>query len=76
LTEGDGWQEEVLIDARVLKVGKALATMVCDLRLRGTDRLVAQGRHTKHLPGTEFALPKGGEGHSLQLVRSRIASSL
>lgn len=68
-------QEEVLIDARVLKMGKTLATMVCDLRLRGTDRLVAQGRHTKHLPGTEFVLPKGGGGRSLQLM-SRTASSL
>jgi hypothetical protein len=68
-------QGEVLIDARVLKVGKTLATMVCDLRLRGTDRLVAQGRHTKHLPGTEFVLPKGTGEHSLQLV-NRIVSSL
>ena len=64
-------QAEVLIDARVLKVGKALATLVCDLRIKDTGRLVAQGRHTTHLPGTEFAFPTR-EGQELV----RITSSL
>ena len=49
--------EEVLVDARALKVGKTTAVLSVDIRSATTGRLLAQGRHTKHTPGTE--LPAG-----------------
>ncbi|KAK9842085.1 hypothetical protein WJX81_007785 [Elliptochloris bilobata] len=52
LSPGTGG-EEVEIDARVVKVGRTVATINADIRMAGSGRLVAQGRHTKFLPADE-----------------------
>mmetsp|Transcript_18359 Transcript_18359/g.59761 ORF Transcript_18359/g.59761 Transcript_18359/m.59761 type:complete len:157 (+) Transcript_18359:2-472(+) len=44
--------EEVLVEARLLKQGRSLAVIQVDLTVSGTGARVAQGRHTKFLPGT------------------------
>ncbi|XP_074128933.1 acyl-coenzyme A thioesterase 13 [Sminthopsis crassicaudata] len=41
--------EEILIAAHILKQGKTLAFASVDLTNKTTGKLVAQGRHTKHL---------------------------
>lgn len=41
--------EDVLITAQVLKQGKTLAFATVDLTSKVTGKLIAQGRHTKHL---------------------------
>lgn len=41
--------EEIEIEAKALRVGKNLAFVVVDIRLKTTGKLVAQGRHTKFL---------------------------
>ncbi|KAM6899872.1 acyl-coenzyme A thioesterase 13 [Xenentodon cancila] len=41
--------EDVLITAQVLKQGRTLAFATVDLTSKATGKLVAQGRHTKHL---------------------------
>lgn len=41
--------EDVLITAQVLKQGKTLAFATVDLTSKATGKLIAQGRHTKHL---------------------------
>ncbi|MCO5548599.1 hypothetical protein L7F22_002059 [Adiantum nelumboides] len=41
--------EEIEIEAKALRVGKTLAFVVVDIRLKATGKLVAQGRHTKFL---------------------------
>ncbi|XP_027703020.1 acyl-coenzyme A thioesterase 13-like [Vombatus ursinus] len=41
--------EEILIAAHILKKGKTLAFASVDLTNKTTGKLVAQGRHTKHL---------------------------
>ncbi|XP_007526006.1 acyl-coenzyme A thioesterase 13 [Erinaceus europaeus] len=41
--------EDILITAHVLKQGKTLAFTSVDLTHKTTGKLVAQGRHTKHL---------------------------
>ena len=38
---------EILIDADTLKVGKTLAFLTVDLKLKDTGDLIAQGKHTK-----------------------------
>lgn len=47
--------EWVEVEARVLKVGGAVAVLACTLTARGSGRVVAEGRHTKYLPRTEIA---------------------
>eukprot|EP00854_Cymbomonas_tetramitiformis_P014592 gene14592-17243_t len=48
--------EEVEIDAQVLRAGKSLATVQVDFRLKRTGELLSQGRHTKYLhAGTPLA---------------------
>lgn len=42
-------QEEVEIESKALRVGKALAVVSVDLRSKKTGKLIAQGRHTKYL---------------------------
>ncbi|AES72960.1 uncharacterized protein [Medicago truncatula] len=42
--------EEIEIDARVLRVGKAVAVVSVELRKKKTDQVFAQGRLTKYLP--------------------------
>ncbi|KAM4539583.1 acyl-coenzyme A thioesterase 13 [Odontesthes bonariensis] len=41
--------EDVLITAQVLKQGRTLAFATVDLTSKVTGKLLAQGRHTKHL---------------------------
>ncbi|KAM6185929.1 acyl-coenzyme A thioesterase 13 [Rhynchocyon petersi] len=41
--------EDILITAHVLKQGKTLAFASVDLTNKATGKLIAQGRHTKHL---------------------------
>ncbi|KAL1785286.1 acyl-coenzyme A thioesterase 13 [Sigmodon hispidus] len=41
--------EEILITAHILKQGKTLAFASVDLTNKATGKLIAQGRHTKHL---------------------------
>lgn len=41
--------EAVLITAQVLKQGKTLAFATVDLTSKATGKIIAQGRHTKHL---------------------------
>ncbi|XP_062386246.1 acyl-coenzyme A thioesterase 13 [Sardina pilchardus] len=41
--------EDVLITAQVLKQGRTLAFATVDLTSKATGKLIAQGRHTKHL---------------------------
>ncbi|GAU36742.1 hypothetical protein TSUD_318410 [Trifolium subterraneum] len=44
--------EEIEIDARVLRVGKTIATVSVEFRKKKTGQIFAQGRHTKYLPST------------------------
>ncbi|XP_036422236.1 acyl-coenzyme A thioesterase 13 [Colossoma macropomum] len=41
--------EDVLITAQVLKEGRTLAFATVDLTNKATGKIIAQGRHTKHL---------------------------
>ncbi|XP_020510998.1 acyl-coenzyme A thioesterase 13 [Labrus bergylta] len=41
--------EDVLITAQVLKQGRTLAFASVDLTNKATGKIIAQGRHTKHL---------------------------
>lgn len=45
--------EDVMITAHVLKQGKTLAFASVDLTNKATGKLIAQGRHTKHLGNWE-----------------------
>lgn len=41
--------EEIVITAHILKQGRTLAFASVDLTNKATGKLIAQGRHTKHL---------------------------
>ncbi|KAJ4715112.1 acyl-coenzyme A thioesterase 13 [Melia azedarach] len=41
--------EEIEIEAKVLRVGKALAVVSVEFRKKNTGKIIAQGRHTKYL---------------------------
>ncbi|KAL8473879.1 hypothetical protein ACS0TY_029965 [Phlomoides rotata] len=41
--------EEIEIECKALRVGKALAVVSVDLTSKKTGKLIAQGRHTKYL---------------------------
>ncbi|MBZ3883236.1 Acyl-coenzyme A thioesterase 13 [Sciurus carolinensis] len=41
--------EEIVITAQILKQGRTLAFATVDLTNKATGKLIAQGRHTKHL---------------------------
>ncbi|VVA89920.1 unnamed protein product [Arabis nemorensis] len=41
--------EEIEIEAKTLRVGKAVAVVSVELRKKKTGKLIAQGRHTKYL---------------------------
>lgn len=45
--------EDIVITAHVLKQGKTLAFVSVDLMNKATGKLIAQGRHTKHLGNWE-----------------------
>ncbi|KAK7316877.1 hypothetical protein RJT34_00655 [Clitoria ternatea] len=42
--------EEIEIEARALRVGKAIAVISVEFRKKKTGKIFAQGRHTKFLP--------------------------
>lgn len=42
--------EEIEIEARALRVGKAVAVISVEFRKKKTGKIFAQGRHTKYLP--------------------------
>ncbi|KAK9167680.1 hypothetical protein Scep_002871 [Stephania cephalantha] len=42
--------DEVEIEAKVLRMGKAIGVVVVELRKKKTGKIMAQGRHTKYLP--------------------------
>ncbi|KAF3943487.1 hypothetical protein ACB098_04G054300 [Castanea mollissima] len=42
--------EEIEIEARVLRVGKAIGVVSVEFRKKETGKIIAQGRHTKYLP--------------------------
>ncbi|KAK7410962.1 hypothetical protein VNO78_02236 [Psophocarpus tetragonolobus] len=44
--------EEIEIEARALRVGKAVAVISVEFRKKKTGKIFAQGRHTKFLPTT------------------------
>lgn len=62
ISPGPG-EEEVEVDAKVLKVGKSLAFMEVTISTVKDGRLVAKGSHTKFLPGFE----KGAAGQRAKL---------
>ncbi|RHN70037.1 putative acyl-CoA hydrolase [Medicago truncatula] len=42
--------EEIEIDARVLRIGKAVAVVSVEFKKKKTGQVFAQGRHTKYIP--------------------------
>ncbi|KAK3009937.1 hypothetical protein RJ639_011904 [Escallonia herrerae] len=42
-------QEEIEIESKALRVGKAVAVVSVELRKKKTGKIVAHGRHTKYL---------------------------
>lgn len=42
-------QEEIEIESRVLRVGKAVGVVSVELRKKKSGKIIAQGRHTKYL---------------------------
>ena len=45
-------QDEIEIDAKTLRVGKAVGVVSVELRKKETGKIIAQGRHTKYLAMT------------------------
>ncbi|XP_059656245.1 uncharacterized protein LOC132303139 [Cornus florida] len=41
--------EEIEIEAKILRVGKAIGVVSVELRKKKTGKIIAQGRHTKYL---------------------------
>ncbi|OVA01540.1 Thioesterase superfamily [Macleaya cordata] len=41
--------EEIEIESKVLRVGKAVGVVTVELRKKKTGKIIAQGRHTKYL---------------------------
>lgn len=44
--------EEIEIEGKALRVGKAVAVVSVELRKKATGKIIAQGRHTKYLPAS------------------------
>lgn len=42
-------QEEIEVEAKALRLGKAIGVVSVELRKKKTGKIVAQGRHTKYL---------------------------
>jgi len=40
---------EILIDAKTLKLGKSLAFLSVDIKNKHDSKLIATGKHTKHI---------------------------
>ena len=43
------FQDEIEIEAKTLRVGKAIAVVSVELKNKKTGKIIAQGRHTKYL---------------------------
>lgn len=43
------YQEEIEIEAKVLRIGKAIGVATVELRKKSSGKVIAQGRHTKYL---------------------------
>jgi len=41
--------DELLIDARTVKLGKSLAFLSVDIRNKDDNKMIATGTHTKHV---------------------------
>ena len=41
--------EDIVIESSLLKQGKSLAFLMVDIKRKEDDKLIAQGRHTKHI---------------------------
>lgn len=63
--------EDVLITAQVLKQGRTLAFATVDLTNKATGKLIAQGRHTKHLGGSWTVFVFGNHHYLLCLTSSK-----
>ncbi|CAL5219115.1 g889 [Coccomyxa viridis] len=61
--------EEVLVDAKVVKVGGLIATINVDLKSVKTGQLVAQGKHIKFLSTKDKGIPKAA---SADVMRSKL----
>ncbi|KAJ8441171.1 hypothetical protein Cgig2_024900 [Carnegiea gigantea] len=44
------YTEEIEIEAKKVRVGKAIAVVSVEFRKKATGKIIAQGRHTKYLP--------------------------
>ena len=44
-------KEDIEIEARVLRIGRNLAVVAVDMRIKATGEVFAQGRHTKFIGG-------------------------
>ncbi|GIL75904.1 hypothetical protein Vretimale_5594 [Volvox reticuliferus] len=74
--------EEVVVDARVTRVGRQLASLEAQLRRKATGQLVATGTHTKFLQVADPTMAKmragmglnNEEADSLRVVTSEAAS--
>ncbi|CAK9139401.1 unnamed protein product [Ilex paraguariensis] len=48
--DNPGWGDEIEIESKALRVGKAIAVVSVELRKKKTGKIIAQGRHIKYLP--------------------------
>lgn len=56
--EEAGTEEVVVVDARVVKAGRQVATLAAELRRKRTGQLVATGSHTKFLQIQDSAMDR------------------
>ncbi|KAK9812786.1 hypothetical protein WJX72_003675 [[Myrmecia] bisecta] len=64
--------EDCEIDARVVKVGKNIATINVELRRKQTKQLVAQGTHVKFMAASEVEIKGLHEFKDLPIARSKL----
>jgi acyl-coenzyme A thioesterase PaaI-like protein len=48
-------KEEIEIEAQVLRIGKTLASVAVDMRIKATGKIIVQGRHTKFIGGAPLS---------------------
>jgi acyl-coenzyme A thioesterase 13 len=48
-------KEEIEIESQVLRVGKNLACVAVDMRIKATGKIIVQGRHTKFIGGAPMS---------------------
>ncbi|KAI3725391.1 hypothetical protein L1987_65178 [Smallanthus sonchifolius] len=49
--------DEIEIEAKALRVGKAVAVVSVEFRNKKTGKIIAQGRHTKYLAVSNYEIP-------------------